>query len=154
MPKPRLHLRARLCAVLTVALLVTTVAAPAAATPQTILRGLGNVVLAPLDALLAPVTTLIGLRQNLANIDDSPGVRLFYPIPAFLYASTLQVGCAWIRAISGAMEVGVGLIVLPLETDIDPLFATVDDADALVEFDIDYMEYPLRFGLNYTIASY
>lgn len=126
---------------------------PAEATPQTLLRGLGNVVLAPLDAALAPVTTFIGIRQNLQDIDDSPGVRLFYPVPAYFYAVGLQLACAPIRSISGAMEVAVGVLVLPLDTDVDPLFDAVDDADALVEIDIDYMEYPLRFGLNYTMSG-
>ena len=40
----------------------------------------------------------------------------------------------------------------------DPLlhrgfFDPVDDAEALVEIDIDYMDYPLRFGVNYTISG-
>ena len=126
---------------------------PAEATPQTILRGLGNVALAPLDAALAPVSTFIGIRQNLQDIDDSRGVRLFYPVPAFFYAVGLQLGCASIRSISGAMEVAVGVLVLPFDTDLDPLFDPVDDADALVEIDIDYMDYPLRFGINYTVSG-
>ena len=129
-------------------------AAPAEATPQTLLRGISNVALAPLDAALAPVSTFIGLRQNLESIDDSPGVRMFYPVPAYFYAVGLQLGCSWIRLTTGFLEMMAGVIVLPLETDIDPLFATVDDADALVEIDIDYMDYPLRFGVNYTVAAY
>lgn len=136
-----------------IVLFLAASAQPAEATPQTILRGLGNVVLAPLDAALAPVTTFIGIQQNLQDIDDSPGVRLFYPVPAYFYAVGLQLACAPIRSISGAMEVAVGVLVLPLDTDVDPLFDAVDDADALVEIDIDYMEYPLRFGLNYTMSG-
>jgi len=128
-------------------------AAPAAATPQTILRGLGNVALAPLDAGLAPVSSFIGIRQNLQNIDDSPGVRMFYPIPAYFYAMGLQLACSWIRLTTGFMEIGVGAIVLPLETDVEQLFSPVDDGDALVEIDIDYMDYPLRFGINYTMSG-
>jgi hypothetical protein len=137
----------------TAALLLSVSPAPAEASPQTLLRGLGNVALAPLDAALAPVTTFIGLRQNLQDIDDSPGVRLFYPIPAFFYATSIQIGCAWIRSLSGGLEVAVGVLVLPFDTDLDPLFDPVDDADALVEIDIDYMDYPLRFGVNYTISG-
>ena len=140
-------------ACLVAAIALSGTPAPAEATPQTILRGLGNVALAPLDAALAPVSTFIGLRQNLQDIDDSRGVRLFYPVPAFFYAVGLQLGCASIRSISGAMEVAVGVLVLPFDTDLDPLFDPVDDADALVEIDIDYMDYPLRFGINYTVSG-
>lgn len=142
-----------LVAVSATVLLLAASTQPAEATPQTILRGLGNVVLAPLDAALAPVTTFIGIRQNLQDIDDSPGVRLFYPVPAYFYAVGLQLACAPIRSISGAMEIAVGVLVLPLDTDVDPLFDAVEDADALVEIDIDYMDYPLRFGLNYTMSG-
>jgi hypothetical protein len=131
-----------------------SLASPAAATPQTILRGIGNVALAPLDAALAPVSTFIGIRENLKNIDDSRGVRLFYPVPAYFYAVGLQLHCAWIRATTGFVEIGAGLLVLPLDTDIEPLFDPVDDATALVEIDIDYMDYPLRFGVNYTASAY
>jgi hypothetical protein len=153
-PLTRLRARSRLCAGLAALLLATTIATPVAATPQTILRGLGNVALAPLDAALAPVSTFIGIKQNLENIDDSLGVRLFYPIPAYFYAMGLQLGCSWIRLTTGFIEIGAGAIVLPLEADIDPLFDPVDDADALVEIDIDYLDYPLRFGVNYTVSSY
>jgi len=138
---------------LVTSLALSVSAKPAEATPQTILRGLGNVALAPLDAALAPVSTFVGLRQNLQDIDDSRGVRLFYPVPAYFYAVGLQLGCASIRSISGAMEVAVGVLVLPFDTDLDPLFDPVDDADALVEIDIDYMDYPLRFGINYTVSG-
>ena len=97
----RRPLRRRLFPLLAGALLLTSAAAPAAATPQTILRGLGNVILSPLDAALAPVSTFIGLRQNLANIDDSPGVRMFYPVPAYFYAvyqrRASQPRSAWSR---------------------------------------------------------
>ena len=109
--------------------------------------------LAPLDAGLAPVSSFIGIRQNLQNIDDSPGVRMFYPIPAYFYAMGLQLACSWIRLTTGFMEIGVGAIVLPLETDVEQLFSPVDDGDALVEIDIDYMDYPLRFGINYTMSG-
>jgi hypothetical protein len=152
----RPNLRTSRCGstVLAVVLLASSVAAPAAATPQTILRGIGNVVLAPVDAALAPVSTFIGIRQNLQDIDDSPGVRLFYPVPAYFYAIGIQLACSWIRLTTGFMEIGVGVLVLPFDTDIDPLFDPVDDADALAEIDIDYMDYPLRFGVNYTVSSY
>jgi hypothetical protein len=128
--------------------------APAEATPQTLLRGMGNVALAPLDAALSPVSTFIGIRENLINIDDSRGVRLFYPVPAYFYAVGLQLSCAWIRLTTGFIEIGAGVLVLPLDTDIEPLFDPVDDATALVEIDIDYMDYPLRFGVNYTASAY
>jgi hypothetical protein len=153
-PLPRPLLRRSVPTLLALFVLSSAIAAPASATPQTILRGLGNVVCAPLDAVLAPVSTGIGIYENLQNIDDSRAVRIFYPLPAFFYATGIQLGGAWIRLTTGLMETGVGLLVLPLETDIDPLFSVVDDATALVEIDIDYMDYPLRFGINYTNPAF
>ncbi len=141
-------------AALAACLLVPVLASPAAATSETLMRGLTNVVLAPFDAVLAPVTSAIGIYQNLRNIDDSPGVRLVYPLPAYFYAMGLQIGCAWIRASTGAMEVLPGIPLFFMDADMDPLFDPVDDADALVEIDTPLMEEPLRFGINYTIAAY
>ena len=113
-----------------------------------------RVVLAPLDAALAPISTFVGIRRNLRDIDDPLPVKIIYPVPGYFYAVGLQFMCSWIRLTTGFLEMGAGVLVLPFETDIEPLFDPADDADALVEIDIDYMDYPLRFGVNYTNSAF
>lgn len=129
-------------------------AAPAAATPQTLLRGVTNVAFGPLDAALAPISVFIGIRENMNSIDDSPGVRLVYPIPGYFYTLGLQVAGSGIRVITGGLEILPGLLLLFSETDVDPLFATVDDAAALVEFDSDILDGGYRFGINYSTPDF
>lgn len=124
--------------------------ASAKASPQTLVRGVSNVLLAPLDAALAPVSSYVGIRENLQSIDDSPGVRLFYPIPAFFYATSLQIGCAVIRAATGVVEIIPGIPLAFVELDMEPLFDATSDAAALVEFESDILDEGYRFGINYT----
>ncbi|MCA9510651.1 MAG: hypothetical protein R3E88_19720 [Myxococcota bacterium] len=149
MPIPNRPRRSRACGLLAVVLALAT-AGPAAASPQTLVRGLSNIALAPLDAALAPISSFVGIRENLQNIDDSPGVRRFYPIPAWFYAVGLQLGCSVIRAATGAIEVIPGIPLVFVETDMEPLFDPVTDASALFEFDSDILDDGYRFGINYT----
>jgi hypothetical protein len=41
-----------------------------------------------------------------------------------------------------------------MDADMDPLFDAVEDASALAEIDIDYMDNPLRFGLDYSSPDF
>ena len=150
---PRLRTR-RFAAVLALTSFAVISASPAAATPQTLLRGVTNVLFAPLDAALAPVSTAIGIRDNMDSIDDSPGVRLVYPIPGFFYTMGLQVGGSIIRLVTGVIEIIPGVPLVFMDTDIDALFATVDDAAALVEFDSDILDGGYRFGVNYSTPGF
>lgn len=142
--------RCAVCVALASFALASLVPSAASASPQTLVRGLSNIALAPLDAGLAPISSFVGIRDNLENIDDSPGVRRFYPIPAWFYAVGLQVGCSVIRAATGAIEVIPGVALVFFETDMEPLFDPVIDASALFEFDSDILDDGYRFGINYT----
>jgi hypothetical protein len=146
--------RSTLGAALALIGLLAFAATPAAATPQTLLRGVTNIVFAPLDAALAPISTFVGIRENMDSIDDSPGVRLVYPIPGYFYTLGLQIAGSGIRAITGTVEILPGVLLLFSETDVNPLFATVDDAAALVEFDSDILDGGYRFGINYTTPDF
>ena len=150
---PRLRSR-RFAAVFALASVAVIAAAPASATPQTLLRGVTNVLFAPLDAALAPFSTAIGIRDNMESIDDSPGVRLVYPIPGFFYTTGLQIGGSMLRLATGVIEIIPGVPLLFMDTDIDALFATIDDAAALVEFDSDILDGGYRFGLNYSTPDF
>ena len=58
---------------LTFVLCGTLLLAPtrAAASPETLRRAFGNIVNGPLDMLLSPVTGMLTLATNIADIDDS-----------------------------------------------------------------------------------
>lgn len=151
-------------AALTVTLLALS-PAPAAASPETLRRSVGNLIQAPLDMLLAPIVAGRTLYQNMRDIDDTPAVRVVYALPGYAWLTGLHVGAGALRGIAGALELLPGLILLPLETDLDPIYDPAETGGALVEVDnplaeIDSLYYvPLvtwnvKFGIRYTGAEY
>ncbi|MFQ5418514.1 MAG: hypothetical protein ACE5FL_15920 [Myxococcota bacterium] len=127
-------------------------AGPAAASPETLRRAVGNMLFAPVDLALSPIVAGHTIYRNLNDIDDSLGVRLAYPIPGFAWNVGLQVGAAAIREIAGVLEFLPGLILLPFEADMTPLFAPAEKADALV--DVPTPPIDIKFGIDYTSVPY
>jgi hypothetical protein len=138
---------------------------PALASPETLQRSVGNLVQAPLDMLLAPVVAGRTLFQNLRDIDDSTGVRVFYAFPGYLWLTGLHVGAGALRGIAGALELLPGIFLLPFETDLDALYDPAETGGALIEVDNPLAEvgllhyFPLvtwhiKFGIRYTSAEY
>lgn len=159
---------ARLRAIALAAGLATLlVLAPASsqASPETLRRSVGNIVQSPLDLVLAPVVAGRTVVTNLRDIDDTPGVRVFYAVPGYLWLTGVQVGAAVLRGVSGCLELLPGVFLLPFETDIDPLFDPADRGSALAEYENTLAEssvlrwFPMltwnvRFGVTYTSAEY
>ncbi len=133
-------------------LAVLFVALPAQASSETMRRAISNIVWAPFDLALSPISVATGLISNLQDVDDSPGVRAFYPLPAFAFALGVNVGASVIRLVTGLLEFGPAIPLLFFETDLDPLFNPIQDAAALVEYENDV--FPVRFGINYTVSDY
>lgn len=161
----RPHWLSRVSAAAVAAALLALSPAPAAASPETLQRSIGNLLQAPLDILLAPVVAGRTLYQNLRDIDDTPAVRVVYALPGYAWLTGLHVGAGALRGIAGALELIPGIILLPLETDLDPLYDPAETGGALVELDnplaeIDSLYYvPLitwniKFGIRYTGAEY
>ena len=140
--------RRRWMAGLFAATLLCSVASPASATSETLKRSIENIICAPLDVLLSPVVAMITLTDNMRYIDDSPGVQLAYPLPAAGWNTGLVAGIGVLRAIDGLLELIPGVFLFFSESDIDPLFAPVENSEAL--FEIDSPVILLRFGMKYT----
>jgi hypothetical protein len=128
-------------------------AAPAAeASPATLKRSVENIVLAPLDVVLSPAVAGKTLYTGLRDIDDSPAVRIAYPAPGFVWLTAVQAGAGVIRLVTGVFEFVPGLILLPFDADMDPLFDPADENDAIVNFETPVFDF--RFGIDYTTSSY
>ena len=125
---------------------------PAQATTDTLKRAVGNIVQAPLDLVLSPVVAGTTMVNDLREIDDSLGVKIAYPVPAFLIKTTVHMGASVIRGVSGVLELFPGMGLLFSDNDMDPLFDLVDRVDPLVEAETPVMDF--RFGLNYTGSGY
>jgi hypothetical protein len=136
----------------TLALAVAAVAAAAAsATPATFKRSIENLTQWPLDLALSPVVAGKTIYNNLNSVDDSTGVRIAYPLPGFVWTTSVQMGAAVLRGVTGVFELLPGLILLPLDADMDPLFDPALENEALVDYDNPV--YHVKFGTNYTAGG-
>ena len=136
---------ARAIAVFALALFL---APPAGATPDTLKRSIQNILFGPLDVALSPVSSARSIYINIQDIEDSPGVRVAYVLPGFVWNIGINCGAGVIRTVTGAFELIPGLILLPFEADMDPLFAPAERSDGLVDVDTDFLY--IKFGISYT----
>ena len=146
------RLQRNLCVCAIAAVMLGAAPNPASASPDTLKRSVSNLVFAPFDIALAPITAANTIYKNLNDIDDSLGVRLAYVIPGFGWNTGLMIGSGVIRAIAGALEFVPGLFLVPFDLDMAPLFAPGEKANALV--DIDTPPLNIKFGIDYSSVPY
>jgi len=139
----------RLVASLALALGLTLGAAfPAHAGGEVLKRAVSNIVCAPFDLALAPAVAGTTMYSNLKNVGDSTAVRYFYPPFGYLWLTGVQVGASVLRGISGGLELLPGLILLPFDAEMQPLFGPAEKADAYV--DQDTPPFHFKIGIDYT----
>ena len=127
--------------------LVVALASPAAATEATFKRALTNLLFGPLDIALSPIVGPRSVYQNLQDIDDSTGVRIVYAVPGAVWNTAFNIGGGMLRTFTGALEAIPGVLLLPFETDMDPIFAPPERAPALIDEESDFG--PIKIGINY-----
>lgn len=127
--------------------LALTLAIPASASPETIKRAASNLLFGPVDFILGPIVGTRSVYRNLHDIDDSTGVRVAYVVPGVVWNSAMCMGGGVLRTISGMIELVPGLLLIPFETDMDPIFAPAERSDALIWEDTDFMV--VKLGVNY-----
>lgn len=133
---------------LALAALLALPAAPADASPETLKRGLGNILFAPLDLVLSPVVAGQTIYRNLETSEDPLGSKIAYPLPGWIWNTGVQAGASVIRGVTGLMEVPPGLALVFFETDIEPLFDPVERSAAMVDRGGDI--FTVKFGIDYT----
>ncbi len=148
----RPHPLRRACALLGVigGLLIAPLSAQAST--ETLARSTSNIIFAPFDIVLSPVTAALGQIGKLRDVEDTPGVQIAYAFPGYFFYTGVVMGGGLIRGVTGLIQFIPGVVLLPFETDLDPLMDPVDDATALFEYDFEY--YPIRFGLDYTSKDF
>ena len=142
----------RFCACGAVVLLLFGAASPAAASSETLKRSVGNILFSPFDIALSPIVAARSIYRNLNDVGDSVGVRVAYTVPGFAWNTGLTIGAGGLRMLTGLLELVPGLILLPFETDMDPLFAPGEKANALV--DVETPPLAVKFGIDYSSVPY
>ena len=128
-------------------LLFFSLASPTSASPETIKRSVTNVLFGPLDFVLGPITGARSVYNNLQDIEDSTGVRIVFAVPGVAWNSAMQMGGGVLRTFSGLLEFLPGLILIPFEADMDPLFTMPERQDALIDEEYDWIA--IKIGVNY-----
>jgi hypothetical protein len=142
----------RLCVCAAVALPLLFAATAATASTETLKRSMSNILFAPLDIALSPVVAAHSIYHNLNDVGDSLGVRLAYPIPGFAWTTGLTIGAGALRELSGLLELVPGLVLLPFEADMDPLFDPAEKANSLVSIETPPLN--VKFGIDYSSVPY
>ena len=124
--------------------------APAGASPKTLKRSIENLTQFPLDVAASPVVAGYTIYKNMRDIGDSTAVRIFYPLPGFCWNVMVQVGAGVLRGVTGAIELVPGIILLPFDADLDPLFDPAVDSTGLVNWQNGI--YDVNFAIDYTTA--
>jgi hypothetical protein len=124
---------------------------PAGATPETLKRSVGNILLAPVDLVLQPFVVGQTMYRNMRNIDDSLPVKIAYPIPGYIFTLGVHTGACLIRELAGLLEFLPGLGLAFFDADLDPLYDPVERSDALVEQETPVINF--KVGINYTTGS-
>jgi hypothetical protein len=122
--------------------------APAHAGYETFKRSVGNILFAPLDLVLSPVTAGMTEVHNLRNIEDTQLVQIFYAVPGYFWLTALNATASVIREATGLIELIPGMILLGLpEREMSPLFDPAERGNALVDQDTPVVN--VKFGVDY-----
>jgi hypothetical protein len=125
--------------------------APADASPKTLKRSIENMTQAPLDVAAAPVVAGWTIYKNMREIGDSTAVRIVYPVPGFGWNTMVNIGAGVLRGVTGVMEFVPGIVLLPFDADLDPLFDPSIDNQGLVSWQNGI--YDVNFAVDYTTAG-
>jgi hypothetical protein len=139
--------QSRLLTLAAALLLLFSLAGPASASPETIKRSVTNILFGPLDFGLAPVTGTRTVYNNLHDIEDTTGVRIAFAVPGVAWNMAMQMGGGVLRTFTGLLELVPGLILIPFEADMDPLFTMPERQDALIWEEYDFIA--IKIGVNY-----
>lgn len=146
--------RLRLVALAAVLAVPLVAAAPneAGATTATIKRSVQNLLLFPLDFALSPYVATRTVYNQWRSSDDTDAVKIAYPLPGVAWAVSVNMGASVLRGVAGALEFLPGLVLIPFDSDMQPLFDLAQNNNALWD---SGEEAPLRarIGVDYLAPS-
>jgi hypothetical protein len=128
-------------------------ARPAAAQSAAVKRAVENILLAPLDFVVAPVTAYKTLDVNMETTMESTGGRVttgIFGYPLVLGAYGVLAG---FREAAGIIELPVGLALWPVnafhKVSVSAFF---DEGEAAALVDVPSSAFHLKFGTRYLAA--
>lgn len=114
-------------------------------------RSGANLVLAPFDAVLAPVIVGKDMYYGLTEIDDELALQIAAAVPGYIFLNGVQIGGAIFREIAGVFEFIPGLVTLFREGSQPALYRSAEDAWAL--YGEQYGPCPVKIGISYNTIN-
>jgi hypothetical protein len=146
-------MRPRVGSWLAAAVLSFGLAAPAAASTDTLRRSFENMPQGLFDVVLSPYTSAHSIYNNMQTIQDTPGVRIAYVVPGYFWNVMCNLGGGLIRSLTGVMELPTGLVLLFSDAEMEPLFDPVEDNEAVFVYDEHEDIYRVKVGVYYTTGG-
>jgi hypothetical protein len=121
---------------------------PADASPATLQRSVQNLVFAPFDLAFAPFVATGSVLRNLGETDDALAARVIFFVPGVAWNTGVQGFASVVREIAGLLEFVPGLVLLPFERDLAPLFEPAERTPAWI--DVDARVLRVKVAVDYT----
>jgi hypothetical protein len=137
-----------LLAVALVAALTALAPSPARATTATIKRSMQNLLLFPVDFALSPYVATRAVYTSWRNSDDTDAVKVAYPLPGVAWAISVNMGASVMRGLAGALEFLPGLVLIPFDADLQPLYDLSENNAALWDSE-EALPMRVRLGVDY-----
>jgi hypothetical protein len=134
-----------------VALLVAAVPGESHAGAKTLARATQNLLFFPFDLALSPFVATKTTYENWKNSDDTKAVKYGYAIFAPIWGFGVQAGASVIRGVAGMLELLPGIVLLPFDGEMEPLYDLPETQPAWV--DVGGEAFKMRFGVDYLSAA-
>lgn len=138
-------------AVLAFALALPLVAAApdaAHATTATLKRSVQNLLLFPVDLVLSPYVATRTVYNQWNSSDDTDAVKIAYPLPGVAFAISVNMGASMLRGVAGALELLPGIVLLPFDRDLEPLYDLAENNNAVFDSGEEGIA-RVRLGIDY-----
>jgi len=135
--------------------LAAAVAVPgtASAGAETLKRAVGNMLQAPVDLVLAPVTAGLVEYRTIRASDDILATKVAYAVPGYVFLTGLHAGGSALRAVSGIIELVPGMAMLFTDSELEPMYDPAEKSGAVIlDRQTPLME--IRLGIDYTGIDY
>lgn len=133
------------------AVLVTLAPGVSYAGPKTLSRSVQNLLFFPFDIALSPFVAGKATWTAWRDSDDTTAVKWGYAPFAPIWNFGIQTGASVIRGVAGALELLPGLVLLPFDAEMNPLYDLPATQPAWV--DTGNEAFSVRFGVDYLTAT-
>jgi hypothetical protein len=121
---------------------------PASATTATIRRSISNLLFFPFDFALSPFVATRAVYKNWRASDDTPAVKYGYALPAVPWAVSVNMGASLMRGLAGGLELLPGLVLIPFDADLSPLYDLSENNPALFDTE-ESLPLRVKIGVDY-----